>query len=168
MRLFIVFFLFYSYSSLSRKRTRAPMRLDKCSLFLSLSLAVSSIIFDATFSSSSSSSFDEDEEDTKPASNEASCCFFSERRRVSSFSSPTPGEKKRKIFPPHRQLWEETHPRKSDGESRSQPLALKKRNPKSRQSRPSSRREGESFGTRPLSRSCEVKSSERVAQSRVF
>lgn len=89
--------------------------------------------------------------------NQQPLLFFRETARFFVLSSK---EKKRKISPQHgkrdRRTCEKKRRRKSFTAARA------KKNPKSRQSRPSSRREGESFGTRRLSRSGEVKSSERV------
>jgi hypothetical protein len=148
----------YSYSSLSLEKESASCRCVWINVpFLSLSRRLFSIIYDATFS------LKEDEEEPKPASNEEKMknqqplLFFRETARFFVLSSK---EKKRKISPQHgkrdRRTCEKKRRRKSFTAARA------KKNPKSRQSRPSSRREGESFGTRRLSRSGEVKSSERV------
>ena len=121
--------------------------------------------FGATFSSSSSmtttTKMNRSRRRTKKKGNTSRCFFLSERRRVSSCSSPdTPGEKKRKIsFFPHGGR---------DAFKKATAKVVHSRSPlKEIQNRASSclssRREGESFGTRRLSSSGEIESSERAA-----
>jgi hypothetical protein len=147
--------------SLSRKRTRAPMRLDKCSLSLSRRL-FDHLRCDFFFF------FDEDDDDEepKPASkrrerkHEPSLLFFFREtaRVVVLFSGHTRREEEKDFFSPR----EETPLKKRPAKvvhSRSPLKEIQNR----ASSCLSSRREGESFGTRRLSRSGEIESSERAA-----